>query len=334
MMDCSSVLAVGDPRRAPIGRAVVGTLIAATTFVMFTYVTKEVRSLYIRSPWEDDPYDSAITFSLFFVPIVVALTVLRVPLCRRAEPLPVQRALALLRSSRLALGIVSLTLLSDWISVVLRTHHEQWTGTTAVLVAVLSVVSAAAIKVAIDVCNASLHHVYSPALGADAPDWFGDILLATDLRWIHRHILGAIRRHPITVAAMIAAGFGVAVAAGVGFTEGTGPGLLIDVVVGGCGMFAFLIVAGAYIGLVRRERPLSPAKRRLIDATVAACAGVQIALAFRESLWWVVGASGAGAGPTRLLGLLLVCALPVFAATLAAETVAHAHQRRQTATRI
>jgi len=52
----------------------------------------------------------------------------------------------------------------------------------------------------------------------------------------------------------------------------------------------------------------------------AACASVPVALAFRDSLWWVVGSAGDQAGFGQLALLVAVLGGAVFLAVLAAET--------------
>jgi hypothetical protein len=65
-----AVLRVGDPRRTRIGTAVISMLLTATVFVAFAFSAKQVRVLYLHSPWEEDPYDAVVSFTIFFVPLV------------------------------------------------------------------------------------------------------------------------------------------------------------------------------------------------------------------------------------------------------------------------
>ena len=63
------MLAVDDPRRPPIRRAVFGTIWAAAVFFVFA-ATKELKTVYGHSPWLNDPYDTVISTAMFFVPLV------------------------------------------------------------------------------------------------------------------------------------------------------------------------------------------------------------------------------------------------------------------------
>ena len=96
LVDSSAHLRVADPRRPAIGRAIVGAMLVAGLFEVFALGTKELRSLGDHAPWMDDPYDVVTSFAIFFIPIVGALSVVRLALCRRFEPLPLSRVIDLL----------------------------------------------------------------------------------------------------------------------------------------------------------------------------------------------------------------------------------------------
>jgi hypothetical protein len=71
-----------------------------------------------------------------------------------------------------------------------------------------------------------------------------------------------------------------------------------------CGMFAFLMLAGSYLGVVRSGTPLAGVPRRLTDATVIACMAALLALAFRNALWWIIGTNANSAGNGQFADLL------------------------------
>lgn len=54
-------------------------------------------------------------------------------------------------------------------------------------------------------------------------------------------------------------------------------------------MYAFIVIGGAYLGLVRSERPAYGARRRVADAIAAGCAALPVAIAFRYALWAPAG---------------------------------------------
>ena len=68
----SAFLPVADARRPPIGRAILGAMLAAGQFELFAVGAKEIRPLGDHAPWMDDPYDVVTSFAMFFLPIVGA----------------------------------------------------------------------------------------------------------------------------------------------------------------------------------------------------------------------------------------------------------------------
>ncbi len=335
-----AALDVGDPRRARIGRAVIGSLATAALFLGFTLVAKEAPPLYARAPWADDPYDTFVSFAIFFLPLLVGLALLRVGLCRRAEPLPLARLAGLMRASKLAIAVVLSTAVADWLSVALREHQAAWDSTTGILVGLLALATVAAGHAALDLRRAS-RELPRPAGDAAGPDWLADSLaLGTRLggrlgplappavglvRAIDRGASRAVRGHPMGAAAVFSVAFGLSITASFAVAEGVGAvlGLFFGVVT--CGMFAFAVGAGAYLDLVRAERPLQVSRRRLADALVLASAAVPVALAFRSSLLWMIGSSEASAGLDGLAILLAMAALFTFAGVLVVETLAGTH---------
>jgi hypothetical protein len=93
-------------------------------------------------------------------------------------------------------------------------------------------------------------------------------------------------------------------------------------------MFAFLMLAGSYLGVVRSGTPLAGALRRLTDATVIACIAALAALAFRKSLWWIIGTNANAAGNGQFAGLLGIAVATAFASGFAVESVMRTHARR------
>jgi hypothetical protein len=339
------VLAPGDPRRPVVGRAVLGAILLSGAFTVCAYIAKEARPLYVHSPWEDDPYDAVVSFTVFFVPMVASLCLLRLPACRRDQPLPVRRAADLLRAGRVAFAAIALTLVSDWASVALRANRPAWSPATALLVVALAVLTGAAA-----VGGANLHRAArligaasTTAAGTGRPDWVDDLLgiagqcsawlgpargtVDRMLGWLGRRPVPLLRRHRVATAAVAAAGFGVALAAGGYAGEGPGPGIWLLFVVGFCGMYAFCASAGAYLRIVSSERPASGIRRQLIDASVLACASVPVAIAFRGSLLRVIRPAPIHGALPKVMLLLLAAAVVVFAVTLIAEALAGAHMK-------
>jgi hypothetical protein len=96
---------------------------------------------------------------------------------------------------------------------------------------------------------------------------------------------------------------------------------------GFCGMFAFLVVAGSYLGVTRSPRTLYGMQRRAVDACVVACIAAVGALAFRNSLWWIVRSNPTAVGSAQFALLVGSTTLLAFLAVFAAETCLRSHSR-------
>jgi hypothetical protein len=340
MADQPGYLVVGDPARPFIGRAVFRTLIAAGVFELFAYVAKWVNPLYVHTPWMNDPYDTAVSFTVFFVPLVVGFSLIRIPLCRRNQPLPIQRARDLLRGSVLVIATALITLLADWISVAVRSNRANWDDATGVAIGLLALTSIVVVQAAVDVRRA-FSELPGSSLDAPASDWLGDFLLTAMqrsgwlgpgrrtgdrlLRWLDRQVVTLIRRHPLLTAATAAAGFGIAFAGAQAFGEGIplGQVFLIYFGVAAGAMYAFTVAGGTYLGLVRSDRRAQGARRRVIDAVVTGCAALPVAIAFRYALWSAAGAHGEGLG--QIWVLLLLAFTSIFVIVFAVESLARLH---------
>jgi len=305
-----------------MGVALKLTLFVALAFVIFAVVVKDMRSLNTAAPWSDDPYDAFFSFAIFFVPLVAALSTVRLLLCRPAEPLPLERVVALVRGSRVILGTVGVTLAAAWLSVLVATGTlASVTGRLLVVGLVVETIATLAAIAALVVATSRL----GPILESVSPrsDWLSDgVELARGwtvrlgpaapaagrlIELADRGIVAGIRRRPFLAAVIAASAFGAFV--GIGALLEGDPSILVLLLflVGAGGMLAFLVTAGAYLGLVRRETNAArPVPRALIHAVVAAAISLPVAVAFRDSLWWVVGSDAAGAGLDQLAALLIV----------------------------
>ncbi len=340
-MEEGSRLEVGDPRRRRLGRAAFGTLAVAAVFLVFALAVKQVRVLDHHAPWRDDPYDAVVSFVVFFIPITAAMGIVRISLWRSNRPIAVTQVTSVIRGGRVLIGTMLLTVLSDWTSVALQGNHAHRNGTTDLDVALLALVTLLVIAAGVVDLRASR---LVPALrdGSKRTDWFSDLVAAVELhagqlgplkmlgvrvaRGLDRRVVGALRRRPVTAAVVCALLFGVVLALNTLLRAGPGPAIWLDVAVGASGMFAFLVTAGAYLGLVGANRPAAGTRRRIIDAAVIGCASVPAALAFRDWLWWIVGASSGGSD--RLARLLLTVAVGAALIVLASEAILRVHPVR------
>jgi len=92
-------------------------------------------------------------------------------------------------------------------------------------------------------------------------------------------------------------------------------------------MFALIVPTGSYLGIVRSPACMDGMQRRLLDAGLVGAAAVPIALAFRDSLWWLVGSSSGQASLGTLELLIAIVAASAAALTLVIETIGHVHGR-------
>ena len=339
-----SVVPVDDPGRPVIRRAVFGTLWAAVIFFVFT-TTKEIKPIYSHSPWLNDPYDTVTSFAMFFVPLVAACLLVQVSLCDRSEPLSTARVVSIVRACRVAVAVIVVDLASADVALALAANRSQWTlaatGIEVGLLALATLVATMAIR-----HLARLPRLPRPAglHDLDAPDWLSDVvtvarresrwfgpfrrLVLTAADWVDRSAVRQVRRHPLVAAAVASAGFGIAVGGWQGYREGyLLSATLLVMGLGFCGMFAFLVPACSYFGLVRSARPSCGVQRRVLDASVAACAAAIVTLAFRNSLWWVVGSNPVAAGPSEFAALVGSAVLVTFVMVTGAETLLRSHAK-------
>jgi hypothetical protein len=334
-----SVLAAGDPRRRRLGGTAFGTLAVAALFVVFVLAVKQFHVFRADAPWRNDPYDAVASFTVFFVPLTAAMGIVRMSLCRRSVALPIARVVSVLRGARVLVAAMLVTVLTDWISVALHVDRAAWNGATGAIIALLALVTLLVAAAGIGVVRASrlvgdLHD------GSPGTDWFSDLVAAAELyaswlgplkmlgvraiRWLDRRVVNTIRKDPVIAAGGAALVFGGLLALNTLLRAGPGPAIWLDVVVGGSGMFAFLVAAGAYVRLVGADRPVAGTRRRIIDAAVIGCTAVPVALAFREWLWWIVGTSDGGAG--RLGELLLIVGVVTAVIVFASEAIFRVHR--------
>jgi hypothetical protein len=344
-----AALSAADPRRRLITRAIAVALLAAGGFAAWAYAVKMIPRLDLRTPWEDDPYDVATSFVIFFVPLVVGCCALRALLCRPSRPLPLRRAHDLLRACRVALAAAMVTLASDWLSVILRENRRAWNGTTTILITELTLLTALAAAAGWQLRrafaaaagpNAAMHGIAGPdwladalALAEWACDWLGPAgpRLARAVRWLDSRVMPSVRRHLLGTAMLAATGFAAVLTAAQSIGEGyRWRAAALFFCVWFCGMFALITGAGSYLRLAGAGERARGAQRRLIDAGVLACASVPVTLAFRDAAFRIAGARPGAVTIPRLALLLLAGAAAAFAVTFAAESAARAHPKGNT----
>ena len=338
----SALIPVGDPWRASLRVPVFGTLLLALAFFLYAAPVKETPFLFHHAPWTNDPYDTAISFMMFFVPLIAILCAPRVLLCRRAEPLPTARIHDVLRGCRVILAGITLTLAAEWVSVFVRDSSVQWNGATWLQIGMLVVMSALDAGAVLAVGRAGLPRQGGERAMRTDPDWLGDLLRFVDT-WSRRlgpagrpalwasgvadrHVLSRIRRHPLWTTFGLCAVFGTAVGVNQGIREGySGPITVVVALLLAVGMYGLVVAAGHYMGIVRSSTPWHGPARRLIDAAVITSVGLLVVLALRNGLWWLVGSNSTAAGLPHLVALLAISALVIFVTAYAAETALLLH---------
>lgn len=320
---CVRTLRAGDALLDRARRLLQASIVTMSGFVVFAGLTTQVRAVRSQSPWQDDPYDGVVSLTMFCVPVVLGLVVLRLLLCRGDEPVPVNRVRGVLRAAAFGLVLMLGTVAVDVLAWVLRARHGDWGAATGpmTLAAALASLLSGALLVGILRLLAAL-----PSSPRD--DWSLDLVPLGDLlarrwrlrraaalaRWLDRSVVGGrygVRRHPVAWS-LGAAEFGAAVlVAGLMVGEGTpwwliGPlGALV------CGSGFVVVVAAA--NHVLRLAEVEPGRPDLRAVGLGAALGLDVAFTLRDQLGPVLGpVLGLGASISdlgRVYALMLVGAV-------------------------
>ncbi|MGW2372841.1 hypothetical protein [Kitasatospora sp. NPDC001683] len=296
-------------------RALWSALVLAVAFTGFGYVTTQARSLRAVSPWQGDPYDAVVSFTLFLVPALAGVTTVRARLCRGGGPQPEYRVDQLLRAARLGVALVAVTVATDATAAVLRAERELWDGRTAWLIAALLPLAAGA-GWCLVLLRRAVRELPPQERRRPGGDWLDDLALLAaplaDLRALTRFL----RRH----IAAAAAGLSLLAAAAVvsGQTAGEGwPGVwlvLVELSVFASGFFAFCLLCDTLLRIAAPARPPGAARATAFAAALA----VPVSGGLRAAVWSVVGLPGRVDSPVKLLVLMAGCAVLAGAVTLAA----------------
>lgn len=292
-------------------RAVLAGLALACLFEALTVFATQDKGVRAQSPWQDDPYDAAVSLAQFAVPMLAAVIALRL-LAWRAPGGP-DRERQTVRAAGAMTALVGITLAFEWAAV--AAVRRSWGAWTWVLAGGLAVTSVCAVAVAV-----MLARCRGPRVRW-RHDWLGDVLLVASRTpvvrrwaapgaadWVRRHAMGVF----VLASALAAAGIVGAMVVGEHWTD---PGLIAwALAVEFTSHLAFCLIANAVAGFV--ARPERPWTRRAGEASVVAgCVAVQLAVAFRDALWpgtvtSVADAAaltfGAGAATAAVAGVLLM----------------------------
>jgi hypothetical protein len=336
------MIPVEDRWRRTLRWPVFGTIGLATVFFLYVVPVKETPWLFDHAPWFNDPFDVVISFMMLFVPLVAALCVPRILLCRRSEPLPVVRIVDVLRGCRLIVTCVSFTLASEWTALAMRENRRAWNAATWLQVGMLAIMSCLTLAVVVALRAAGNRQLNTSRSSDDAPDWLADSLawlkvqsrlvgpaqrpMVRALTYVNDTVFSVVRRHPLWSALGACTLFGFAGGINQGIREGYPPS--ITVLASGLlafGMFGLVASSGHYLGLVHSSAPSRGSQRRRIDAAVVTCVGVLVPFAFRYHLWWMVGSTNAVAGAAQITELVALSAVVIFTLALGIETALRTH---------
>jgi hypothetical protein len=242
------------------------------------------------------------------------------------------------------LAIVLATATSGWIALVVGADRGSWTSVTWVLVAGLGLLTLLALLALGAVVAEGRRLPRSEPAEPAASDGLADVTILAGrvsrrlgpfepiasrfVRVVDTKAWAWVRRRPITAAVVAAAGVAALFAVGA-LREGYSPPLLaLVLVVAWSGMFVLIVPTGSYLGIVRSPARIDGTQRRLLDAALVGTGAVPIALAFRDSLWWLVGSSIEGASLADLELLIAIVAASAAGLTFVIETVGHVHDGR------
>ncbi len=305
-MTYTQQLPVGDRTRSLAAAAIASSVLAAAAFVAFAAVTTQLKEVRAGSPWQNDPYNTVVSFSEFAVPALAVSILLRCTLNRHHDPVPRFRVEQLVRGSVVCTVLIAGTAVVDWIGVAVLADRALWDGTTRWLIGALAAISALA-AVGLLLGSRAARTLRPVAHSGTGGDWLDDareLLRRNGLgRLLSDQAVGLVRRHLLPAAgllSLIAAG-GVVGASAVG--EGwTDPALIgYTLGVAWTSYFAFCLICNAAMRIAARP-PISQLRHAVEISAIAGCLGVQVAVAFNNSIPAMLGRRG----DTATVGQLVV----------------------------
>lgn len=310
-------LPAGHPARRPVAVALWSALGTAGVFVVFAFLTTQVRAVRAGSPWQDDPYDAVVSGTMFFVPVLAAAMLARMALCRAARPLPLFRVRQLLRAALAGTLLVAVTVLADWIAVLARADHRLWNAGTPWLAGALAPLTML-VAVALVLYGRAARVVPGDG-GRPDGDWLDDLLLIVGA--LAARGPRAVRAFPAGPAIAFVRRHFVALAAAASFVVGLGMITVLAVGEGGFALplfallttvstgawFAFTMICDRVLRLT--VRPAGRPWRRAVRVSVtAAAAALYAATGLRDLLWPATGRTGGPHTVGDLAALVFACA--------------------------
>ena len=337
----ATTLPADHPTLARTRRAVRHALAAAAVFTAFGYLSSHVHAVRAGSPWQDDPYDGVVSFTLFLTPALAVLTGARALLLRRDEPQPAYRIVQLLRASALCVALIAATVVADWTAAALRADRELWQAGTPWLIASVALPTLAAAAAGLSTAQ-GLRALPRQLRRARDGDWLDD--LEPTLRALTRRLPGRLpsllvgpalatatsfaRRHLVALAATAALTSGVLLAVAQGAGEGwTDPLLVVTAaVIASGGFFAFAMLCNAALTIaVPGEDARHGVRRAVRHGLTAAALAAPLSTSYRRLLRPLVGSVSS----VEALAVLVLTAGAVAGVVTFAVSVCLSPQRRQ-----
>jgi hypothetical protein len=304
------------------------SVLNAVVFTVFAYVTTQVKPVRHVSPWQDDPYDSVVSHTMFFVPIVTALIVMRMLVDCRNRPLPLDRATQLLRATLISAVLVTATYAADCVAVIARADRAMWDGGTRWLISALAVAS---LPTWVTWAKLARMRGLLPRPSDDGVlgDWLDDALPLVNLlaarlppagriaEWLERRdAAGWIRRRFTLVVAVASLFAGLAVATALARENEFGRLFFCDTVWFAGGMYAFGMISNAILRLAVQQCR-GRVHQAVHIAIIAGAAALPVSLGLRHSILAATGLGGIRSTPGSITVLTSVSALLIAAAAFA-----------------
>ncbi|WP_217553719.1 hypothetical protein [Streptomyces sp. GbtcB6] len=262
----------------------------AGVFEALTLLATQDKTVRAASPWQDDPYDVAVSLTQFTVPVLALVIALR--LLAWQAPGGADRAWQTVRAVAAMTTLVGLTVVSEWAAVIARVPAPVPGAWTSALIgglvanSVLTAVSA--------VLLVRWHRRRAPS-GRWRYDWLGDALfvcrrIPVPRRWVGPDVAAWVRRHAMTVFVTLSTLAAAAITGAQAVGEDWTDPLLIAwfLIVAATSNLAFCVISNAVAGFI--ARPPRTRTRRITEVSVVAgCVAISAATAFRDALWPVFG---------------------------------------------
>ncbi len=275
-------------------RIVAGALAVGFLFEVANLIGTQDKTIFAVTPWQDDPYHAVLLAALFTVAMLSAALGARMLVWSAAGA--GDRARQMLRGAGVLVGVITIAAGFQWAAVASGRHARTWDTATALQIAGSSVVTVAAVAVAVALVTA---RTAGPAQWST--DWLGDAaLLVARVPWVDGAAVIAdgvawIRPRAIRVFAGVSVVVALPIVAAQALGEQwTDPVLIVwALIVLTATIFTFCVIANALAGIVSRP-PRSRARRNAEWSLVGGCLAIQVSEAFHDQIWQALTGHPAG----------------------------------------